>query len=595
MDEQENIFDVPHSLPSSAHPIALATRTPTGLVKVESTKFIPDYGGSLEIPGTKSKRYCLRKGLPFCMEPKYLHIIGSGKGIPQKKSDDATSLIVASYLNPGPGSAPTVSVIRAIGSTLYFNAVQTVPCGTPDIIESSIYSHVPYPFNISGLKYCDTLDKLLLVKFEQGVKLVRLNQSYKISGAYITPESSDTEEEEVNSDKVSLSDQTVMNFVGSFPERRGLQLGDVCLTTNQRTLATASSDQKNIYIKLYDINRSKKFCKTIVKARDDNAQIVTQRAQEHAVDRKKTLRSFISIREPVELMQQLESNPFQLLQMMLTTSNRVSLVDIRSDSIQHNYVDRFRLLSALPTELFSQIRFSKKTDQQFYLLSNERVRVFDKRFLSQPMVSLEHMLDPTTHASMNMRLISRDQSDIETLCISSNGRLCFTSFDQSIRSQSLIPNSGDLVNPCSLHAPFHEPSPAEISGKPSDELSCLDVSNENVFANDQFAFSVFQLSQDGDISVRIFEKSSDEQQTIKIPSQAKIVLEQHKLHKPQMEKYHSNIDNDLTRIRQPIPDISEDECLNILDSSSIVCAEDKLASKRALEKFDMMKMKLYKR
>lgn len=609
LDDQENIFNVPHTLPSSTHPVALATRTPTSLVKADASKLMPDYGGLLEVPGTRSKQYCLRKGIPFHIRPYCAQIMGTGVEEVRKESEDSVNLVVASYLEEQrePTCHSPISVIRAVGSTLYLNALRTIPEQHSEVLESSTYAHVPYPHQISGLKYCDRIGSFLIVKFEQGVKLLRLNEAFQIS-SYESPESSDTEEDEPKIGRVSISNEMALDFIGSFPELRGLRFGDACLTSSQRTVAMTSSDTRNIYIKLYDVSNSKKYYKTIIKARDDNAQVMTRRARQSLPDGTRLPRSFVPIRQPYESMQQLENDPHHLIHLTLTTSNRVSLVDIRSNSIYHDYVDRFKLVSALPTEHFNQVVFSRANGQQFYLLSNERIRVFDKRFLSQPMLSMEHMLDSSYHDVMKMKLIGHQEDDIETLCISTYGRLCFMSLDRGGLAHSLLDNSGELLNPRSLHLPLHEPSPAEVLGEVKNELHGLDVTTSKLFSNDRMAFSVIQLCHEGHIYVRGFERPPEDDQTLKTPSQASLSVRRIKSRKLQMDEPASRsfklvelseAGNGRRRRRSESPERESDEededvFLDALDTSFIIDAEDKLTSDKAREKMELRK-RLYKR
>lgn len=605
LSDQENIFDVPHSLPSSAHSIALSTRTPTTINKIQNAKFMPDYGGNLEVPGTQTKHYCFRQGIPFNTNPHYVRVVCANEESRKYTYETANNLIVAAYLNKyrEDDTLSYFSVIRALGANLYFNAVRRIPYDPPEIQSSTIYAHIPYIYNITGLKCCDTLDKFLVVKFDRGVKLLRLNRSFQLPPATLNLREKDDEDD--NDENEAIEDiadpnQSAFDFVGSFAGRRNFQVRDACLSTNQNILATASSDRKDIDINLYDIAKSKKCYKTLVKTRDDNAQLAcrTDHIDMTEGPRRKSLRSYVPVKSSFEELHQIENDPGHLIHMSLTTSNRVAAIDIRSDSIWQDYVNRHKLQSVTPTEIFKQIAYSRRNDQQFYLLSNEKVRVFDKRFLSQPMNSLEHNLDSTDYDMLSMKLINNDLDRTETVCLSSFGRLCFMSFDQTHKTHSIVGHSGELVNPTSLHMPLQEPSPIEITMKQSDELYGLDIGKELIFARNDIAFSVVQLSQEGDICIRGYEQESDNLKPVRVISQAKAALEQHKsleFHQS-YRRFNSNLtDREIDRSIAVCEAGDSEDFFNILDTSTLLEAEERTMSKRASQKYELMKRKLCKR
>lgn len=141
-------------------------------------------------------------------------------------------------------------------------------------------------------------------------------------------------------------------------------------------------------------------------------------------------------------------------------------------------------------------QYSCKNSYQFYSLSNVHVRVFDTRFPGVPVNQLNHMLDSRSYDAMNLKVINIGQGNLETLCVSSRGRLCFFTFDQKLKDK--------LINPRSNHTPYHEPSLEEMILEGNSELFGLDVKDQIENNSLKDLFSVYQLTDDGDISVRRF-------------------------------------------------------------------------------------------
>jgi hypothetical protein len=277
----------------------------------------------------------------------------------------------------------------------------------------------------------------------------------------------------------------------------------------------------------------------------------------------------------------------------MVTSNRVSLVDPREKSIAMSYADKFKILSASPTERFKQVEFSHFNTQQFYLMSDERIRAMDKRYPSKDLNILDHMIDSSTYDMMTMKLAASEKAKQETLCLSAYGNICIFSFDQSCYTHSLLVSPGRLVNPRSMHNPIHEPSPTVISGKAADELYGLAVSSGSIFESDDVLFSTLQLSQEGEVCVRGFLTPRDSFLDFGDNSTAMPMIKAIKKSCSTNEKPSNpdleDLDDSESRVQDPADDENQ---INILDPSYVLEAEKLLTTKRANLKYEWMKKKM---
>lgn len=600
-DEQNNVFDVPHSLPSNSHMTALGSRTPAGPSKVESNKYMPDYGGILEVPGIKTKQSGLRVGIPFDTNPYYVRIESDSEQFKSVEPRARDCLIATPYLNTDGDddlyrSDNSFSTLRAVGKTLYLDLVTSIPCRpmAPELHHFTTYGHVPYSYKILGLKYCDIIDNYVIVKFAQGIKLIKLNSYYKIPPKVKFVENdheSDSETEMDDCDEISMANQSAVNSIDSFAESQGLEVKDASLSRSQRWLYMASSDCKDLYVKLFDLSTSKQCHNVITKARDDDVKISIEESKKLNTDRRRSLRSFIPSKPSFEELQQITCDPNHLVNSMMITSNRVALIDPREKTISMNYADRFRILSISPTERFRQIEFSHFNDQQFYLMSDERLRAIDKRFPSKDMNILNHMIDSINYDVMTMRLTATEETEHEILCLSAYGHVCIFSFDQSQYSHSLVTSPGNLINPRSMHNPIHEPSPTTISGRPTDELYGLAVGSNRIFESKGVLFSTLQLSQEGDVCVRGFLCPRDDFLNFEVGSSTRNTEQVVKKCSSPMSDYDGSGSNE-SRVQTPEDDGNR---LNILDAGCILKAQEHLTTKRAITKYESMRKKLCRR
>jgi hypothetical protein len=576
---------------------SVASRTPSGHTKVESNKYMPDYGGILEVPGTKTKQNGLKVGIPFDMNPYYVRIVSDTEQRVSPEPRGPDCLLAVSYLNADGyddlySSEFSFSTIRAVGKTLSLDLVKSIPCQptAPEIHQYTTYGHVPYSYNITGLKYCDNVDNYVIVKFAQGVKLIKLNKLYRMPPEIqfdSTNCESDSETEVDEDNRIPMPDQSALTSIDSFAEKPGAQVKDATMSINQDWLYIASSDERNLYVKLYDLSTSKQCYNILTKTRDDDVKIRVDESK-----RKQSLRSFIPSKPSFEELQQIVCDPSHLINSLMITSNSIGLVDPRESSISIYYADKFKMLSTSPTERFKQIEFSHFNDNQFYLMSDEKLRALDKRYPSKDMNIMNHMLDTADYDVMTMKLAAMERSEQETLCLSVYGHICIFSFDQSQFTHSLISSAGKLINPRSLHKPVHEPSPTSISGKVSDELYGLALTSKTmIFDSKDIMFSILQLSQEGDVCVRgfltprdnflNFESCSTRRSTR--PGQPKTNPDQEPSQRSELEE------TDNYAVQNPTD--SQHSQLNILEADCIIEAEKQL-TKRAKQRYDWMKKKL---
>jgi len=543
---------------------------------------MPDYGGVLEIPGSDIKQHGLNRGLPFSKSPLNVEIATENdkylKRMNVKPQLRVPDCIIITHLFPSESDG-AFTIIRANGKNIHFDSVQKVKLDDPSKSKHSFsehpiqYVHIPYNYEVTGLKHQDFAEDMLIVKFQQGVKLLKLNKNYRLP------------QYDLESD-AQFCGQPAFDFLASYPASNSI-IKDACFNTSQNSLGILSNDIQRMEIKLYDMMRSQRCYKLISETLQDDSRMSRSIGINNGLDRKRSLRSFVPAKLAFETPRQIENDPSHMVNMIVTTTNRVSLIDPRSDSLKHIFVDRYKLSHVFGTERFIKMEFSKRNNYQFYLLSNMKLRVFDRRFLSQQMNSLEHLLDVVEIDEMNMKVIDLDP--LETICMSSRGQLGFVTFDQSRRSIS--ENLGPLLNPKSIHPPFVEPSPMSVNEESSSELYGLSVTTESVFQDEQISFSIAQCRMNGGINVRGFQRPRYQDSSHELFNQS-IIREMH-FYDSSCELERRSIPDcraSLTRVR--VRKTEEFDYIDILNNISPSEIEGKLTSKRALEKYRQMRSKL---
>ena len=479
-----SIFNIPFSLPSLTHSISLATRPPS-YKYAQDSRYMPDYGGILEIPKSITKNYALGTGIPFDPYPYYIRVQGPHEEGTLRKPKPTGCLSFASYLDDD----NLFSTIRAMGSVLYFDAITKFPDhDVPRILSYDTYAHVPYRYDIESIKFRDQRKNLLLVNFPNGVKLLKLNQSFELP----------------DEDGVQLPDQSAIDFVGSFAEESRYKISDSCLGYYRSTLATLSSDSDSMKLRLFDLKNSKKLITRVVYPLLDDRVAEDALTNQTDVRPRRSQRLFAPLKREREAPFEIESDPYHLFNMILTTSRRVMLIDPRENEHSKSYIDKNKVKSVIPTELFRKINFSQN-EHQIYLLSNQHVRALDRRWLNTPMNTVAHQLDASNLKELDMEVLTVSRLS-EITCTSLGGHLSFITFEPG-------PESDRGINPKSLHYPFHEDSPRDLSGRQSDELYGLSASVKSVLKSGYLAFSVFQLSEEGDVCIRGYKEAQDKSQS----------------------------------------------------------------------------------
>lgn len=564
----DSIFNIPYSLPSNTHSIAIATRRPTAGY-TQLYKYMPDYGGILEVPGSKCKNNGLNSSLLFAREPKYVRLVSQSNEVIEGAVSDEC-LAVACYLDSG-----HFSTIRAVGKTLYFNAAQKLPydCDAPPTVQESIsYAHVPYSYDIKGLKHNLNSNDHVIVKFNQGVKLLKLNKSFELPARN-------------SNSSVHLPEQAAMEFVGSFPSSQGFRVSDACLNANGCSpfpkithLNIASCDGRDLQVRIYDLNRPELVQKVVDSLYDDSTQITNTR-----ITRRRT-RSYVPLENKTESIEQLDKDPSHLFNMFLTTSHRVASVDPRKQALASIYVDKNKLASVLPGEKFKQAEYSMWRDHQFYLLSSMKLRVIDTRFPSNPVNTVDHQLGKPPFESINMGVIKLGNNK-EIICMSCFGRLHFITFGEPGGSQDA------RVTPRSLHQIFVEPSPVDYTGDEADELVGLRTTSQSIFNAEQVLFSVLQLSKEGDVCIRGYS-GNDESESGGFPTRAEAIVRSEKSRKIRFRQ-PCNLDIEDRDVYEPsVDNIEGATFLDVTNTSDIDEAEANLVSKRAAQKCSEMRQKL---
>lgn len=576
LDDQDNVFNIIYSLPVLSHSTAIASRTPTAGYGQQS-KYMPDYGGVMETPFSNLKNNALASGLPFQPTSIYRNIskLETPHGIPLTKQISNDCLIVGSRFDSA--SPDKYSVIRAIGTHLYFDLIQDniTDSGTQESSTKN-YAHVPYSEDITGIKLSGNQEELLTVKFLQGVKTIKINPTYEVTLD--------------DCSSSSASSGFTVNFLTSIAERQPLQVKDVCLNPfNKSIQAIASDNTDTALVKIFDISAdSRRPIQTITI--DSRGNGSTGVVSHERVLRGRVVRVFEPARPALRGIQEIDNIPFHLVNMLLTTDQKVELIDPRVDRATQTYVDRNKIPSFYPIEFLRRTQYSRMNSYQFYSLTNVHLRVFDTRFPGVQLNQQNHMLDSETYDSMNLKVINNNHN-LETLCVSSQGRLCFSTFDQTKKSK--------LINPRANHLPYHEPSLEEMILEGNSELFGLDIkdSTRNKRSSTKELFHVYQLTVDGDISVRKFlPNDEDSTQDIVHETQASKIIRRDKLssalvRSSNVREGHQCADRDVLVTEKAPEDV---EYIDLLETDIFADIENTFQSKRASERYEKIQAKLAK-
>lgn len=597
----DDIFKIIHSLPAIHHSIAISTRTPTAGYP-QKTKYMPDYGGVLDIPHSNLKNYALATKLPFKPKPDLTIISLEGA---QERSDPSSKCMIASqYLESGEDDS--FSVISTSGDRLSFDYVfRQKDSDNIEIYNQYVaksYGYLDYNDSITCLKHSEATPDSLIVVNEHCVKTYNLTRDFAIEQHF--------------NDLSSPIEQGPADFQSSTKERKGLYIKDACLNHfNGAILSVASDNVAQRIVKVFDINRSnsRKPIGTIKfesLEKDHHADALSSLDQVGESNRSSrtsqsigtATRTFVPMRPTVYGIQQLDCIPSHLVNMIITTAFQIALIDPRIDSPAQVFVEKTKLDSFYPTELLRRTIYSQRNPYQFYSLSNIHLRVFDTRFPTFPMNQTNHMLESELYDFLEMKLITYKNENLETLCCSAKGDLAFVSFDQTQGLRS-------LVNPESAHLPYHCRDPTSKWRRGSLNLGGLSVlSGEHIISPDpEWIFSVLHHTMNG-LCLRDFKVPADDDtdmSSARPESQAVSLLNEPLQFQPFVvddsgsascqggaEVHYPEERMRLDRVDEVGVEITDSNTINILDGESMIGFEDRFTSKRAIERFDKMQKRL---
>lgn len=585
------IPNIIYSLPAVAHSLAITNRTPTAGF-TQKFKYMPDYGGILEIPNSSLKNNGLAPSqLPLSANLTTFNEIALNRNHQYLKSNEPTNdcLVVLPINNR------TILAISAIENQLYLDYVER------DLTDRS-YSSSPialekYNELITGLKLSGDC---LLVKFSQTQKVVKLNQLL-LDG----PENAST-----------ILPEKHLQSLHSITEIPGMAIRDCCLNRFNKSILGIASDHFSLgQLKLYDISESRHPFHTITwdSLVDSSYVEENELGRDTVVDinlRRRSIRTFRPTKPALRGIQQLDNIPSHLVNMFVSTDYKTSLIDPRIDRIAQVYVDRSEIPTFYPTEYLRRSIFSQRNGYQFYSLTNHHIRVFDTRYLGLPLNQINHMLDSDSYNRLHMRLIEyKTYDDKDTLCCSTGNRIAFISFDQTTKS--------NLINPRSIHLPYHD----DFDYILKKELSSLDLNDQScrmfgldVWEQDkcdpnedynQLMFSVMQISNAGNILIRDYNSKHDKgfNSSVETDEPADFIISQtrNKFHNSKLDCDNLDIkgrevDELIERdvIEGGVTSNLENLYINILDSSSLVAIEDSFSSSRARERYSKMKDNLHR-
>lgn len=586
--------DIIYSIPANAHSVAQATRRITAGY-TQHSKYVPDHGGVLDTPNSFLKIRSLEQEMPFKPRPSRFNLPLTNDYTSQTRPVTEDCLIATSYLE-NVDRVDKLSIIRALNTHLHVDLVDsTIQKTLIDRPVSTCYAHVPYTEVITGVKLVENLNDIVIVKFDNGVKLIKLNPAFRLDQE--SGDSSDASNDDLNSNP----SEAALGFLATINERIGQKVRDCCMNPfNKTIIATASDNFESQTVKLYDLTRPRQPYHSISWLNEDSGDAIEQHISDGGgrseVVRKRTLRSFKPSKRVIDGIKQFDHIPSHLANMMLTDTRKVILIDPRLDKPGQVYVERGKIPSFYPLEFIRRFAFSSKNTHQFYSLTNIHLRVFDTRYPCCPMSQINHMLNSETFDVMNLKIIPYDDST-ETVCSSSLGRLSFLTFDHA-RAET-------LANPCSSHHPYHDPEPAEVSDDDSEELFGLAIVTEPVQNPTSSLFSVLQLSSSGAVCYRRYEsRDSEPDLDVNNDLDHSVAMAHEKNERLLRARTQDQVeeDSDATEIIPYDSDtemddnsdtlsLSADE-INILDPNDVADLDSRIESKRAKEAYEKMKNKL---
>lgn len=576
---EDPLYDIIYSLPALTHSVAIATRSPT-VHLMQKSKYIPDYGGILETQDSFLKNSALASQIPFKLIPETQQLdlnatirAQASKNFSSKLDPACTDCLV---IKSDDSLLDDRSIlITAVEDTLIFHSIEKNP---QDQLVHTLLKALKIGRKICGIKLsCDK--ETLIVKLKEECKALKILI--------------DTQRQRGSCFSINLQS------IFSVDETREFAIKDGCLNQFNRCVQGVASDNNSMgQVKLYDIsgNPCEQFYTIQWEAKDDSSHNDTmgdsppQHRANHVRLRGNAVRKFIPILNEYRGIQQLDCIPSHLVNMLLTTGHRTTLIDPRIDKLGQVYVDKSKIPSFYPIEYIRRLEFSERNSYQFYSMTNVNLRVFDTRYPGVPMNQVSHMLDSDDYDKMHLKIIDHHE-DLETLCCSSGTRLSFSTFNQSIR--------GKLVNPQSIHLPYHDGEQYESIVSPNSKLFGLGIIKTlDSRSRNNCSFSVLQLSADNQLTIREYLTSDsgfDIANEI-LKSQADNIIDYHEKGKANPEMFISD--------RQCFGDLDLDDrdILNDLvpedDRNYINLLEDDLAldanthSQRAFERFEKMKAKL---
>lgn len=567
--DQEGNIDIIYSLPAITHSVAIANRTPAARF-TQKSKYMPDYGGIIETPESALKKNDLTSTLPFKSNSSRFRELILKREIQLTKAiqpqNDCLVVVPSDY-------GDYFIVITAYDNSLYIDSV--VINNNDNYHDTNLILLKQFSEKIIGIKL---LQKFLAIKFLMTVKLLDLDMLLK----------------EVESNVTNL------NTYSCITERVGFCIKDTCINKYNKSIHTIASDHScSGQVKLYDLS-SKQAAKQAFltiswDSEEDNSYVVNEDESNtiHRTLRGRSIRQFIPSRPAIRGIQQLDCIPSHLVNMIVTTDYKTSLIDPRMNQLGQVYVDKTSIPSFYPIEYLRRTVFSNNNGYQFYSLSNVHIRVFDTRYPGLPMNQLNHMLDSERQDSLQCKLINYKTSSLETICCSSDSRISFITFDQA--------GSSNLINPKSIHLPYHDDGDdfidQQVSPFESREMYLLTGLDVRCNLDDSdILFSTLQLLNNGNILMRDFTQPQNDRSVGNNNSEerAKFIIDHTRKKFASFRSnnfqysYNNNLDErDIINF--------EDNCeldspyINILDSTPLLSIEDSFKSLRARERFLKMK------
>lgn len=410
------MLGVEYTLPVNSHSASLATKTPS-MHYVCEPKFIPDYGGAVEISNSNIKNNSLYASHPYRID-QYRGIFSPSYTF-KPRNLSYNNCLDYHQINEA------LTVIHSYDDKVCVTRTHDIKSKQLDFQPN----HMSLNDVIVGIKR-EAGERLLVTK-QNGIQVININsQDSNFAKSYDN----------------SFSNESDKTFTIKFNEK--CDAIDSSMNKFNNFLSFGGNFNDSILINIIDFNNN--YTQPIYSIKIPTTKCLSL---DNEIRDYKSGRKFIAL-DDVEKVISINHSNNHIALLEFLTSDSFRIVDPRKPMNKQIDISSVTSLpSCSPIERFTGIKPSFRNQNQYYLLSNVHLRVFDSRWPGIPMNQLNHMLDSKLYLNYGIEVFNRNNSTHEMIACRCSNRICLLSFNQD----SLLP----LKNPKSLHPPFHDIVPSE--------------------------------------------------------------------------------------------------------------------------------------